>query len=52
MTKQDVLLLLQELLRDAVISQTDPDDQSGCNTQYYVDQEQLMDNIHKELEKE
>lgn len=50
MNKRDILLLLRELLRDASIMQSDPDDASGCNTRYYVDQEQLMRNIEAALE--
>lgn len=51
MNKEEVLKLLQHLLRTAYLSKTDPDDHSGCNTIYYVDQEQLMRNIEAELEK-
>ena len=51
MKKKAILEMLQELLRTAVISETDPDDISGCNTRYYVDQEQLMKNIETELDK-
>lgn len=50
MSKKEVLELLRELLRDAYISETDPDDMSGCNTRYYIDQEQLLKNIEHELE--
>jgi hypothetical protein len=51
MNKKEILKMLLELIRDAGISRTDPDDWSGCNTTYYVDQEQLMKNIEVELEK-
>lgn len=51
MTKKEVLELLLELIRNATISHTDPDDYSGCNSTYYVDQEQLMKNIESELNK-
>jgi hypothetical protein len=51
MSKREILKLLRDLLRDATIAETHPDDWSGCNTRYYVDQEQLMKNIEAELEK-
>jgi hypothetical protein len=38
------------LVGSASLSYTDPSDYSGCNTIYYVDQEQLMKNIQVELE--
>ena len=50
MHKKEVLLLLQDLIRNAVISHTDSEDMSGWNTKYMVDQEQLLINIQKELD--
>lgn len=52
MTKVEVLELLQELFRNSVISVTQPDDPSGLSTQWLVDQEALLANIERELEKE
>ncbi len=52
MSRHEVLLLLQDLLRNSVVSKTDPDDYSGTSTVYLVDQEQLMKNIEAEIEKE
>jgi hypothetical protein len=51
-TRLGMLILLRDLLRDASISHTDPDDHSGCNTRYYVDQEQLLRNIEAEILKQ
>lgn len=51
MSKRDILLLLQELLCNAILTKTDPEDYSGLSTRYYVDQEQLMKNIETELAK-
>lgn len=50
MSKREILEMIRELLRTAYLSHTDPDDQSGCSTKYFVDQEQLMRNIEAELE--
>jgi hypothetical protein len=50
-TKFQVLLLLQKLLRDASISKTDPDDQSGLSTVWFVDHEILMTNIETAIQK-
>lgn len=51
MSKKEILLLLQELLRNAYYAYTDEQDASGISTKYYVDQEQLLKNINDELEK-
>lgn len=51
MTKKEVLELLRDLIQNATISHTDPDDWSGLSTYYMVDQEQLLKNIEAELEK-
>lgn len=50
MNKRQVLLLLKELLQNAIITETDPDDYSGLSTRYYVDQEKLMANIEEGLD--
>lgn len=50
MKKRKILQMLRELLRDAIHTQTQPDDASGLGTRYFVDQEQLMKNIEYELE--
>ncbi len=50
MTKLDTLLLLQELFKNAVVSETAPDDPSGISTVYLVDQEQLMRNLETAIE--
>jgi len=50
MTEAQVLKLLYTLVKDAAIMQTDPDDLSGLNTKYFVDQEQLLRNIEAKLE--
>jgi hypothetical protein len=52
MSKLEILNLLQELMRDAVISKSDRSDPSGCNTLYLVDQEQLMKNISSAIDDE
>ena len=52
LTRLAVLRGLQELLRDAVFSSTDPDDRSGCDTRYLVDQEQLMKNLQDAINRE
>jgi hypothetical protein len=51
MSKFEILVMLKELLRTAVVSKTDPEDASGCNTIYLVDQERLIRNIEVEMEK-
>lgn len=50
MTYREVLELLQEVVSGAQHSYTSPDDYSGVNTRYYVDQEQLLRNIAERLE--
>ncbi len=50
MTKVEILQMFLELVRTAAIRKTDPDDYSGCNTVYFVDQEQLMKNIEHEID--
>lgn len=52
MTKLDVLKLLRSLVEDAFILRSDPDDASGLNTEYFLDQDQLLSNIQTEIEKE
>jgi len=49
MTKLEVLELLRELVRDAVIYESQPGDESGLSTKYYVDQEQLMVNLEHQI---
>lgn len=51
MTRFQTLILFRELLRDAAIMKSAQDDPSGLQTQYLVDQEQLMKNIEAELDK-
>lgn len=48
--RREVLLLLQELLRDSSHMVLANDDPSGCATQYLVDHERLMANIAAKLE--
>jgi hypothetical protein len=50
-SKVEVLTLLQELFRTAVVTRTVPDDPSGLSTTYLVDQEQLMRNLEDALDK-
>jgi hypothetical protein len=50
-SKVEVLTLLQELFRTAVLTRSVPDDPSGLSTTYLVDQEQLMRNLEDALEK-
>lgn len=51
MNRMQVLLLLKELISISFCSITDPDDLSGLNTKYLVDQELLLENIEKEISK-
>lgn len=50
MSEKAILEMLLELVRDAVVYRSDPDDHSGCNTTFLLDQEQLMRNIEARLE--
>lgn len=50
MEKKEILELLHSLVCTAYIAKYDKDDWSGCDTKYYVDQEQLLKNIQDELD--
>lgn len=52
MRKLEILELLRELFREAIIAKTEPNDISGCSTEYFVDQDLLMNNIEQEISKE
>ena len=52
MTKLEVLELLKNLIADASIWHTDPEDYSGVYTDYYVDHEQLMKNTESKIDEE
>lgn len=52
MTRVEILIMLRQLFRTAVIMQTASDDPSGLATKYLVDQEQLMANLESAIEEE
>ncbi len=48
--RAEIIGLIRDLFRDAVLTRSAPDDPSGLYTTYLVDHEQLMRNIESKLE--
>ena len=49
MTKLEFLELLENLVINSTTYQTQPDDPSGLNTLYLIDQEDFLRNIRDEI---